>query len=402
MDNIPMHRKALILKKGVLVAFPNPAEKEQSEGDKGLGTYSAADGKLLWEQDAIDRIAYDTRGSINRHTFAVGDTLYTPWAYDLKTGEEKLTHKDPLTGKAEQFDVYGKSFCGTIAAGADILAYRGASVGFQEISRDSGSYWFPEVRPSCWISVIPAGGLMLAPEGYSTCICPYNYKTSLAMIPVERNEDWSVYLSAGQKQLKDRREDAKAGKGKGKNKKKQPSQTALPAKPLKAVRLNLNAAGDRMSDGEFLWMAWPRPMDKTYSHYEAMSLPVERSGSDGGFRRNSDLYPLEGTTSPWLYNSGITGAGKLTIQLGGNKERTCRVRLYFMEPEYDKPGQRIFSIKANGKEIVSKLDVFAKAGGKDKGMVIMQEGIPASGTMEIELVPIKGNPLLCAVAIVAK
>jgi len=401
-ENIPMHRKALILKHDVLVAFPNPAENVQSEGDKGLGVYSAVDGHLLWEQGTIDKIAYDTRGSIKRHTFVVGDTLFTPWAYDLKTGKEKLLRKNPLTGKAERFDVFGKSFCGTIAAGADILAYRAASIGFQELSRDSGCYWLPEVRPSCWISVIPAGGLMLAPEGASTCICPYNYKTSLALYPVERNEDWSVYLSAGQKQLKERRAAAKANRGKSHKKKKKTASKIIFAEPVKTMRLNLNAAGDRMSKGDFLWLAWPRQTDKPYPHYEPMPLPVTRTGSDTGFRRNADLHPVKGTQSPWLFNSGITGAGKLIMELGGGKPRVCRLRLYFMEPEYTRPGQRIFSIKVNGREIVSNLDVFAKAGGKDRALIITKQGIPVSKTLELELVPVRGEPLLCAVAVVVK
>ena len=107
-----------------------------------------------------------------RHTFIVGDTLFLPWAFDLHTGEERLLETNPLTGQAERFSVSGKNFCGTFSAACDLLIYRSASIGFAEISRDSGSHWLPESRPSCWISAIPAGGMVLAPEGYSTCICP--------------------------------------------------------------------------------------------------------------------------------------------------------------------------------------------------------------------------------------
>jgi hypothetical protein len=36
-------------------------------------------------------------------------------------------------------------------------------------------------RPSCWISMIPAGGLLLMPEGSHGCDCSQNIQTSLAL-----------------------------------------------------------------------------------------------------------------------------------------------------------------------------------------------------------------------------
>ncbi|KAG9439144.1 hypothetical protein H6P81_019309 [Aristolochia fimbriata] len=43
------------------------------------------------------------------------------------------------------------------------------------------------------------------------------------------------------------------------------------------------------------------------------------------------------------------------------------VRLHFCELSYDKPGQRIFKIYINNRTAVDNVDVFVKAGGKDKG-----------------------------------
>ena len=40
-------------------------------------------------------------------------------------------------------------------------------------------------RPGCWISIIPAGGLVLFPEASSGCVCSYPLQTSMALLPVE-------------------------------------------------------------------------------------------------------------------------------------------------------------------------------------------------------------------------
>jgi len=43
-----------------------------------------------------------------------------------------------------------------------------------------------ETRPGCWINVLPAGGLLLAPEASSGCSCNFSVQTSLALTPVRK------------------------------------------------------------------------------------------------------------------------------------------------------------------------------------------------------------------------
>ncbi len=47
---IGMQRKALILKDDVIVAYPNPTEKDSVDADTGVAVYSAVDGELMWEE----------------------------------------------------------------------------------------------------------------------------------------------------------------------------------------------------------------------------------------------------------------------------------------------------------------------------------------------------------------
>jgi hypothetical protein len=376
-----------------IVAYPNPAENAASDGDKGVGVFACRDGEMLWSKETLPGVSETGRGGTMRHSFIVGDTLFLPWAFDLHTGEERLLETNPLTGQPERFSVSGKNFCGTFSAACDLLIYRSASVGFAEINRDSGSYWLPESRPSCWISAIPAGGMVLAPEGYSTCICPYNYKTSLAMIPVERNENWSVYLAGG------RREKMAAKAARDKKTKKKRSDDTGPVETVRSLRLNLNAPGDQMDGDGRLWLAWPRPVDPK-NVYLIQPVPVQQEAGTSGFRLNSDYHTIGGTNTPWLYTSGLSGPLKLSVQVTDGEPASYTVVLHFAETEDLAPGQRICDVRIQGQESISELDVAAAAGGTDRAWCQAFRDVPVEGTLAIELVPVRGRPpIICALEV---
>jgi hypothetical protein len=43
-------------------------------------------------------------------------------------------------------------------------------------------------RPSCWMSMIPAGGALLMPEGSVGCTCTYPYQGSIVLMPTENDD----------------------------------------------------------------------------------------------------------------------------------------------------------------------------------------------------------------------
>ena len=396
--DIPSSWKTLMLSDGVLVAYPYPAENAARDGDKGVGVYTCRDGKPIWSRQKLPGISETGRGGTMRHSFIVGDTLFLPWAYDLRTGEEQLLEQDPLTGQPKRFDVSGKNFCGTITAAKELLIYRSASMGFAPISRDSGSYWLPESRPSCWISAIPAGGMVLAPEGYSTCICPYNYKTSLALIPVERNENWSVYLAGGRREKMAAKEARNKARKKGK--KISPSQGKPEIETVRTLHINLNAPGDQMDAEGKLWLAWPRPKDPK-KVYLIRQIPVQVETEKKGFRFNSDYYPIANTKTPWLYTSGLTGPLKINVRLSGGQPGYYRVALHFTETENTTPGERVFDVKIQGENAISRLDIIVETGAANRALVKEFSNIKANGMMSIELIPVVGSdPLICSLEIV--
>lgn len=370
-----------MLVEDAIVTYPNPSGPREPALDGGVAVYAASDGRLLWDVETLKGISDDRRGGNLRHTFAVGDTLYLPKAYDVRTGDERLLREDPVTGDMGEFKLPGKNFCGTIAAGQNLVTYRSASVGFAEVGRDSGSYWLPEVRPSCWISVLPVGGIVLSPEGYSTCICPYNYKTSVALMPVDRNEEWSIYLDAGRKEI---RAAAKRRKEKG-----EPAVSTSDI--VKTLRVNFNAPGDRMdSDGD-LWMAYPRPL-KGSKRYHTKSLPITIEGQDNRFLYNADYHPMEGTSKPWLYTSGAEGPIKLAITLSDREKHTYSVKLMFAETEPVDVGGRVFDVRIQGKRVLSRFDIVREAGGVDIACTRHIDKVAAMGVMTVELVPVNGKP----------
>jgi hypothetical protein len=81
--------------------------------------------------------------------------------------------------------------------------------------------------------------------------------------------------------------------------------------------------------------------------------------------------------------------------------RTFTVGLYFAEPEPLTPGQRVFSVKIQGHEVLKDFDIVREAGGADRGIVRRFTGIRAGDGLQLEFVPATAlPPLICGVKLV--
>lgn len=384
-DGVPPQRKALLLKNGVIVATANFSD-DPTDMNAGLSAFSAATGKMLWNRDG-GKFTRSRRGGPVRKVFIVGDTLYTPETLDLKTGKPKVACNDPVTGEPMPFQLSGQNFCGSISAGNHILAYRSTALGFKSLTDDSPCYWLHEKRTSCWISMLPAGGILLAPEGAATCTCSFNYKTSLALVPVARHEHWGIY-----------RRGPELNQGSGSAWKGAKRIVGRPS-DFRQLRLNLNAPGDhydRTTGGHFF--AWPQA---TRAGKGFLVLPVQGNDAAAGFRFNSDFTPITGTARPWIYASGLTG--EITLKILGTDEKSYRAVLHFMEPEKLEQGGRVFDVGINGKAVLPQLDIVREAGACRKALVKEVKGIAPCTTIELSLRTVSGKPpLLCAVEVMAE
>ena len=255
---------ALCLGNGVLLA----------NGGRRFRAWDAADGRKLWQADL--------RAPGGGFPVITGNTLYAyPHAYELRTGKP-IQSVHPLTGRSVVWQMSYKGGCGSITGCESALFFRSGATGMVDLAGDTGLHWLGQVRPSCWVNMIPAGGMLLLPEGASNCSCPYNYQTSLAMVSGPGRESWSVF----------------------------PERQIMPGDRIRHVRLNVGAVGDRRDEAQELWLAYPRPFRPGGLH-----VPMTASGAVEHFRLNADAVAVEGTERPWLYTSGCRGPLKADLDL---------------------------------------------------------------------------------------
>ena len=82
-------------------------------------------------------------------------------------------------------------------------------------------------------------------------------------------------------------------------------------------------------------------------------------------------------------------------------QRVFTVGLYFAEPEPLTPGQRVFSVKIQGREVLKNFDIVREAGGADYGIVRRFTGIRAGNDLQLEFVPATAlPPLICGIKLV--
>ena len=110
---------------------------------------------------------------------ANGLVIAEPRAYDLRTGELA----DPQeTG--EPFFLPARGGCGTISGSEHCLFYRDSNPTLLSLLPGGAPHRITRVsRPGCWISILPAGGLVLLPEASSGCVCAFPIQTSMALRP---------------------------------------------------------------------------------------------------------------------------------------------------------------------------------------------------------------------------
>ncbi|NLY01583.1 MAG: PQQ-binding-like beta-propeller repeat protein [Rhodopirellula sp.] len=313
---------------------------------------SGGDGNLLWSKP----IGYRVRPVV------IGDTLHAePWAYDLRTGEQK-TRIHPVTGREEpwQFARPGHH-CGTPAASPHTLLFRSSTLGWYDLDSDDGTQHFGAQRPGCWINFVPANGLLLVPEASSGCMCPFPNMTTVVFKTKEENRQWSYFSQPG------------------------------PMTPVRRLALNLGAPGDRKDGAGDLWFGYPRPGGSLVLQMDA-GISLLPGGSY--FNHDPALRPIEGTDRPWLFCSGARGLGQCKLTVAEPVDGTARytVRLGFAELDHTAAGKRVFDVKLQGKVVAEGLDVFKEAGGKNRAMVAEFEGIVADNELIVELVPKSSKP----------
>ncbi|MDC0935458.1 PQQ-binding-like beta-propeller repeat protein [Pirellulales bacterium] len=131
--------------------------------------FSDETGQLVWTDKAAWRKHHHS-GHL-AHPTIVGDRIYfNKLVYDLHSG--KILQED-------NFDWHG---CGVMAASNYTIFSRFEFHGMLDLLTNKRTE-FLGLRSSCWLNIIPSGGLLLAPEMSSGCSCAHSLQTSVAFIP---------------------------------------------------------------------------------------------------------------------------------------------------------------------------------------------------------------------------
>lgn len=134
--------------------------------------FDASNGKQIWEQKHKWTDG-DHSGHMQHPLIVANSVFLEPNGYDIETGK-RITENMGL-----------REGCSTYAAVANALIYRGEDrrIAMWDRHSEEVTSWV-NLRPSCWLSVIPAGGMVLAPEGGGGCSCGNWIETSLSFMPI--------------------------------------------------------------------------------------------------------------------------------------------------------------------------------------------------------------------------
>ena len=334
--------------------------------------YKGEDGAKLWEKRA-EGVGF------KGHPESLWDKviIWRDWiidqrgpgqAYDLMTGEA-VTRKHPVTG-AEipwEFTKIGHH-CNYAIASEHLLTFRAKNAGYHDLNT-GGTMSLPGFRSGCRNSLIPANGILNAPNFANGCICSFSIYTSLAMVHMPEAEKWTY---------------STFGKHSG---------------PVRKVGVNFNAPGDRMATNGTLWVDYP----PSSSPSPQVKLSVQPARPKG-YRVHSSQVQADKGEHAWVAASGVSGVSSIKLTVGKPEDPPVRyaVSLHFAEPEDQQPGERVFDVLLQGKTVAKALDLAKDSGGRLRPLVKRLERIEATDSILIELKPVKGETVIAGIEVVAE
>ncbi len=144
-----------------------------AEGSYDVRTYNSSNGTLSWKKDQ-QWFHGDHGGHMSKPAIVDNRLMIKPALYNMETGEV-IDYNVPKVGHG----------CAHYALTEQSVFYRGGSVAQFNFDTRSFSKW-ERLRPDCWLSTIPAGGMVLSPEAGGGCSCGNWLETSMVMAPISR------------------------------------------------------------------------------------------------------------------------------------------------------------------------------------------------------------------------
>lgn len=260
--------------------------------------------------------------------------------------------------------------CNYAIASEHLLTFRAADAGFCDLD-SGGTGRLTGFRSGCRNSLIPADGVLNAPNFAFGCTCGYSLFTSLALMHIPESDLWT-YSSH------------KAADG-----------------TVRQLGINFGGRGDRAAENGTLWIDYPNvggsspdvPLKLVTDEPEWFRLPSTQ---------------VEGEGLEWVAASGVSGVKSIMIpvrigtEAGNAANHPYTVRLSFAEPGGAGPGQRTFDVSIQGKVVCRDLDVAGESGGPQRILVKEFRGIGAETDITLSFTPKIGKPLICGVEVLAE
>ena len=346
--------------------------------NNSISVHDAATGKFLWKRKCNYRF----------EPVITDNTIYAePWAFDLATGKRQR-REHPITGAKGDFTwVRHDKQCGGYSGSTHFLFGRNKGFGYHDVLRDHGMYQTWHHRQACDPDTSSGGGMMLKPPFNIGCGCPWSLPYTIAMTNVS-------------------------------------SEPAIPFRffqsgsslPVKELRINFGASGDRRDKAGNLWFnpvrdGHPSKLHLTLSPMMTFHPTGEQSpGSSTRYgRRSASDIETESTSAPFLFDSYAYGLKKFIVPVTVPGERTgiYTVRLGFSALPDDQPGQRVFDVRINGKTVQKDLDI-VKQTGRANHALWKEFTVALDENLELDLVANPGNsaeikvPLINAMEVIRK
>jgi hypothetical protein len=265
--------------------------------------------------------------------------------------------------------------CNTAIASEHLITFRSAAAGYYDLAGDGGTGNFGGFRSGCTSNLIAAGGLLNAPEYTRSCDCTYQNQTSLALVHDPDVEIWTF------------------------------NDFAWDGQPVRRVGINLGAPGDRLAPSGTLWLDYPSRGGPS------PDIPVELDADPPDyFRYHSSQVQADPDAGElnWVAASGVRNVRSITLTLarGQTSPRKYTVRLHFAEVDRVQPGQRVFDVALQDRQVLEGFDVVREASGPNRAVVKQFNGIEVTDKLKVSLAPSGGEqclpPVLCGIELVAE
>jgi hypothetical protein len=314
--------------------------------ERRLVALSARTGEKLWARDANYR----------HRPIVIGDMIVAePWAYDLKTGRQRM-RPNPISGVEAPWQFLRPGHhCTALSACPQMIVMRSGFTAYYDLHDDSGIRHFAGHRPGCWINTIPADGLVLQPEASAGCLCLFPIMCSVALEPRPNHYRWGIYSAKG-------------------------SNT-----PVQHLAVNLGASGDLRASQGALWLAYPRPKLPADRAAMGFALDLKVAFFAGGeYVSHAALSPTEAGLACPIRSSFAQGVNRCTVPLRGDADGPGEytIRLYFPPGANSGENKATFDIKLQGNIVARAFD----PGQSPQGASLELTGIRVDRNLEIELV----------------